>query len=122
MMILRRYLAVLVLLLSACAGPTGPTGQLAEAADAVRRIRARGFEPEGFTMNAYAATQISVKALSAGQRTPADLFNYVRTQPFQTDIGTIRFNAQGDVQQPRVGIYRWNAGKTHEVAERAALR
>lgn len=83
---------------------------LPEAAGAVARIRKGGFEPDGFTMNAYAATEIVVQGLRGSAASGPDLYNHFRSRSFSTAIGQVRFDAKGDVSEPRVAIYRWNAG------------
>jgi branched-chain amino acid transport system substrate-binding protein len=84
--------------------------QLPEAAKAVARIRSTGSEPDGFTMNAYAATEIIVNGMRTAPASGPALFEHFRSRPFATAIGSVQFNEKGDVREPRVAIYRWNNG------------
>jgi branched-chain amino acid transport system substrate-binding protein len=82
-----------------------------EAADAVRRLRAKGFEPEGLTLYTYAAVQVLAEAVKH-----AGAFNAVKTAAalhqgsFATVIGDIAFDAKGDVKNPDYILYRWSKG------------
>lgn len=82
-----------------------------EAADAVKRIRARGFEPEGLTLYTYAAVQALAEAVKR-----AGAFDTVKTAQalhqgtYPTVVGDIAFDAKGDVTNPDYILYRWSKG------------
>ncbi len=83
-----------------------------EAANAVTRIRKTGFEPDGFTLNAYAATELIVQGLRQKPKDGKALISNLRTQTFSTAIGPVAFDAKGDLKAPRVSIYRWSDGQS----------
>ncbi|MFY9287759.1 MAG: branched-chain amino acid ABC transporter substrate-binding protein [Alphaproteobacteria bacterium] len=82
-----------------------------EAADAVKRIRARGFDPEGITLYSYAAVQVMAEALKrAGSTDLPKVITALHEAPFPTVVGNIAFDAKGDVTKPDYIIYRWTKG------------
>jgi branched-chain amino acid transport system substrate-binding protein len=82
-----------------------------EAADAVRRIRARGFEPEGLTLYSYAAVQVIVDALKkVGTVDVAKAATALHHGPYETVVGPLDFDAKGDVTKPDYILYRWSKG------------
>jgi len=82
-----------------------------EAADAVRRIRARGFEPEGLTLYSYAAVQAVVEAVQrAGAVDVAKAAAALHQGSYSTVIGEITFDAKGDLTNPDYILYRWSKG------------
>ncbi|MDE1900391.1 MAG: branched-chain amino acid ABC transporter substrate-binding protein [Alphaproteobacteria bacterium] len=89
-----------------------------EAADAVRRIRARGFEPEGLTLYTYAAVQALADAITrAGAVDDAKVAAQLHQGTYDTVIGPISFDAKGDVDNPDYIIYRWADGDYAPVKE-----
>jgi branched-chain amino acid transport system substrate-binding protein len=68
------------------------------AADVVARFRAQGYEPLGTTLNAYAAVQVWAQAVeTAGSLTLDAVVEVMHTRQFDTVLGTIGFDAKGDV-------------------------
>lgn len=87
-----------------------------EAKDAVARIRATGFEPEGFTLQSYAAFEVLMQAITkAGKTESVLLAKTIRDGEFSTVLGKLRFNAKGDVLNPQYAMYRWSNGTYHEL-------
>jgi branched-chain amino acid transport system substrate-binding protein len=84
---------------------------LPEASDAVKRIRAKGFEPEGLTLYSYAAVQALAEAVKR-----AGAWNYAKTAAalhqgsYTTVVGDITFDAKGDLTNPDYILYRWSKG------------
>ena len=82
-----------------------------DAAAVVARFRAQNFEPEGYTLNTYAAVQIWVQAVRKAKTTAAQaVADTMRNSRFRTVIGEIAFDAKGDVSTPRYIWYRWSNG------------
>ena len=108
---------------------TGPAGEgtmmtfgpdpreLPEAKGAVEKFRKAGYEPEGYTLYTYAALQIWADAVKAANSTDAakvaDVLHKGGT--YKTVIGTIGFDAKGDVTTPAYVWYRWNNGQYAQV-------
>lgn len=84
------------------------------ARDAVAAMRAKGFEPEGFTIYAYAAAEALAQAIEAAQSLePKKVALQFRTGTYKTVLGDLAFNEKGDVDRPAMSMYRWN-GKDFE--------
>ena len=82
-----------------------------EAADAVKRIRATGFDPEGGTLYSYAAVQVMAEAMTrAGSLKLPKVIAALHQGDYQTVIGTISLDSNGDVTKPDFIIYRWTKG------------
>jgi branched-chain amino acid transport system substrate-binding protein len=95
----------------------------AEAAPVVERFRGSGFEPEGTTLNAYAAVQAwGQAAKKAGSLELEAMIASLRNHQFDTVLGQIGFDAKGDVTLQSPVLYVWGAdgsrmleqGKTNE--------
>jgi branched-chain amino acid transport system substrate-binding protein len=78
----------------------------------VERFRKQGYEPEGYTLFSYGAVQVWAQAV-ASARTPEikAVITALRTSEFVTVLGTISFDAKGDVKQPGFAWYVWQDGK-----------
>ena len=82
-----------------------------DAAAVVARFRAQNFEPDGYTLNTYAAVQIWVQAVRKAKSTTVEAVTAaMRNTRFRTVIGEIAFDAKGDVTTPRYIWYRWSNG------------
>ena len=69
-----------------------------QAADVVARFRAEGYDPPGFTLYAYAAVQVWAQAVeAAGSVDFAAVTRAMHSRQFETVLGRIGFDAQGDV-------------------------
>ncbi len=83
-----------------------------EAATVVADFRQAGYEPEGYTLYAYAAVQIWAQAAEqAGSLELAALINTLRQQEFDTVLGKIRFDQKGDPSTPGFAWYVWKNGE-----------
>jgi branched-chain amino acid transport system substrate-binding protein len=81
----------------------------AEAAPFVERFRASGYEPEGYTLYAYAAVQVWAQAAAkAGSLELPAMIASLREHQFDTVLGPIDFDDKGDlaVQNPVWWIWR----------------
>jgi len=72
---------------------------LPSAKEVVAKIRAEGFEPEGYTLNTYAAIQVWADAANkAGTTDPEKVAETLRSQDWETVTGKIGFNESGDLK------------------------
>ncbi len=105
--------------------PTLPDGTLmialpewADVADksAVEAIRARGAEPEGYALPAYAAVQIAAAAIRQAADTGKSAAQTLAEGTFATALGEIRFDAKGDLAQNPYRLFRFADGAFHPEA------
>ena len=81
------------------------------AAEVVQRFRDQGYEPEGYTLYTYAALQVFAQAAEAAGSTDLDaVIDVLRNNSFETVIGSLTFDDNGDIQQPAYVFYTWNDG------------
>jgi branched-chain amino acid transport system substrate-binding protein len=87
-----------------------PRGR-AEAAPVVERFRASGFEPEGYTLYAYAAVQAWAQAAEkAGSLELQAMIASLREHQFDTVLGPIDFDEKGDLTVQSPAWYGWRGG------------
>ena len=83
-----------------------------EAAGAVDAFRARGYEPEGFTLHAYAAVQVWAQAVEkAGTLELGAVIEALRGERFETVLGNLDFDEKGDITTPSYVWYVWRDGR-----------
>ncbi len=83
-----------------------------QAAPVVERMREAGFEPAGFTLYSYATIQVFAQAVEAAGTTDLDaVIEALREGTFNTVVGELSFNDEGDVEQPAYVWYVWTEGK-----------
>lgn len=89
------------------------------AANVVGRLRAAGFEPEGYTLHAYAAVQAWAGAVQkAGTLDPLAVADMLRVGTFKTVLGKVGFDAKGDVTGIESFVwYIWSRGRYRPLAE-----
>ena len=94
-------------------GTFGPDPRLnAAAAGLVQRYRQLGFEPAGYTLHTYAAIQAWAQAAqAAGSLDDAAVVQALRRQKFDTALGRIGFDENGDVSAPGFIWYVWKRGR-----------
>ena len=83
------------------------------AAPVVEKFRAEGFEPEGFTLYAYAAVEVWAQAVEkAGTVEPKAVAEALHGHQYDTVLGRISFDEKGDVYgyDPFVW-YVWQTGE-----------
>jgi branched-chain amino acid transport system substrate-binding protein len=69
-----------------------------QAADVVAQFRAQGYEPQGYTLNAYAVVQVWAQAVEAARSLDPDaVLKAMHSRQFDTVLGPIRFDEKGDV-------------------------
>lgn len=86
-----------------------------EAEKAVKALRASGYEPEGYTLYAYAAVQVLADAIkAAASPDTAKAIPIMHKDSFKTVLGDVSFDAKGDVKAPAYVIYKWSNGSYAE--------
>jgi len=81
------------------------------AADVVQRFRDQGIEPEGYTLYTYAAIQVWAQAAEEAGSTDLDaMIETLWNGSFDTVIGELTFNENGDIEQPAYVWYSWTDG------------
>jgi branched-chain amino acid transport system substrate-binding protein len=80
-----------------------------EAATVVQEFKARGIDPEVFTLYAYAAVQVLAEAAQqAGKFDPVALAKVMHAgHSFKTVLGPLAYDAKGDVTTPDYDIFVW---------------
>ncbi len=87
-----------------------------EATDVVVRSRAYGFEPEGYVLYTYAAIQVWAEAAERAGTTDTDaIVAEMRDGAFDTVIGRLTFDENGDIEQPAYVWYEWRNGRYWEL-------
>ncbi len=83
-----------------------------EAAAVVKKFKARGINPEVFTLYAYAAVQVLAEAADAAETfAPAAMAKAIHSgRSFETVLGPLAYDAKGDVTTPDYAIYVWKRG------------
>ena len=88
-----------------------------DAKDAIATLRKSGFEPEGFTLNSYAAVQAVAEGIRRAGYDSMKAAAALRQTPVPTVLGALSFDAKGDVDHLSYAMYRWHNGHYAEVAE-----
>jgi branched-chain amino acid transport system substrate-binding protein len=97
-----------------------PRGR-AEAAEAVEQFRATGFEPDGYTLYAYAAVQAWAQAAEkAGSLEPQAVIAALHEHQFTTVLGPIDFDDKGDLAVQNPVWYVWRGGTYAPLAQTTA--
>jgi branched-chain amino acid transport system substrate-binding protein len=89
--------------------------KLVTARQVVDALRNDGFEPEGYTLNSYAAVQLWSQAVAkAGTTDAATVAQVLRSQSWNTVVGLLSFDVKGDrTSQP----YVWYVFKSGRYVE-----
>jgi len=83
-----------------------------EGKDVAERLRKQGFEPEGYTLYAYAAVQVFAQgAEKAKSLKHADVDKVLHAGDFKTVVGDISYDAKGDLKSPKFDVFVWKGGK-----------
>jgi branched-chain amino acid transport system substrate-binding protein len=92
--------------------------ELPSARTAVAKFRKEGYEPEGYTLSAYAAVQVFAAAAKATGSTDGKvLAAWLRKNTVPTVIGNLSWDAKGDVTRQRFAWYAWRGGRYVEAPE-----
>jgi branched-chain amino acid transport system substrate-binding protein len=82
-----------------------------EVADVVARFRAQGVEPEGLVLYSYATIQVWAQAAAKAGSTDFDrVIAEMAKDTFNTVLGPLQFDEEGDVKQSDFVVYEWHAG------------
>jgi len=88
----------------------------AAAKAVVDGFKAKGYDPEGYTLYTYAAIQVFAQAAEAAKSVKIDdLIKAMRTTKFDTVIGQLAFDGKGDVVNPKYVFFEWKDGKYAEM-------
>ena len=89
----------------------GPDPRKKETAKAiVERFKAKGVDPEGYTLYTYAAMQVwSQAAKKAGTTDAKKVMEAMKAGKWDTVIGPIEYDAKGDIKQLDYVVYKWDA-------------
>ncbi|MDV7210216.1 branched-chain amino acid ABC transporter substrate-binding protein [Azotobacter beijerinckii] len=82
----------------------------------VGKLRASGYEPEGYTLYAYASLQALAAAFNAVGKTDSEKASqWLKSHPVATVMGTKEWDAKGDLKVSDYVIYEWDdQGKYHQ--------
>src|SRR5580658_1017062 len=89
----------------------GPDPRNNPAAKAiVESFKAKGVDPEGYTLYTYAAIQVWAQAAAkAGTTDPKKVMDTIKAGSWDTVIGKIDIDAKGDLKQIDYVVYKWDA-------------
>jgi len=84
---------------------------LAVAAPVVAEFKKTGYDPEGYTLYTYAAVQVFADAANNAKSIKLDdMSRAMKSNKFDTVIGSIGFDPKGDVVGPDYVVYAWKDG------------
>jgi branched-chain amino acid transport system substrate-binding protein len=91
--------------------------KLEAAKPVLPKFQAANFNPEGYTLHAYAAVQAFAQAATATKSLDGKTISqWLRAgNPLDTVLGTISLDSKGDVRDAAYAWYKWSAGKYAEV-------
>ena len=91
---------------------------LRSAREAVEKLRGAGYEPEGYTLNAYATIQVFAAAATAtGSTDGKAMAAWLRKSIVPTVVGDLSWDAKGDVTKPRFAWFVWQNGQFSQAPE-----
>ncbi len=90
--------------------------KLPAAKDVVAKFKAKGYDPEGYTLYTYAALQVWADAATKAKSTDTKkVVDQLKKDTFKTVIGDLAFDAKGDVKNAKYVWYKWSNGKYAEL-------
>ncbi|GAA5234357.1 branched-chain amino acid ABC transporter substrate-binding protein [Verticiella sediminum] len=83
-------------------------------AEIVKAFKDKGRDPGGaFQMTAYTAAQVLVDAMKgAKSKDPEEVAKYLHANTFDTPIGPVSFNEQGDLEKFEFDVFEWSSDGT----------
>ena len=89
----------------------GPDPRLKPTAKAiVEKFKAKGIDPEGYTLYTYAAMQVWAQAATKAKTTdPKKVMETIKAGEWDTVLGKLGFDAKGDIKAIDYVVYRWDA-------------
>ncbi|MBF0454831.1 MAG: branched-chain amino acid ABC transporter substrate-binding protein [Magnetococcales bacterium] len=87
--------------------------------EVIARYRAKGIEPEGYTLYSYATIQAIAAAMEgAGTTTDGEkMAEWLHTHPVQTIMGAKTWDAKGDLSVSDYVIYQWDDQGSYQEVE-----
>ncbi len=88
----------------------GPDPRLKPTAKAiVEKFKAKGVDPEGYTLYTYAAMQVWTEAAKkAGTTDPQKVMKVIKEGEWDTVLGRMAFDAKGDIKAIDYVVYKWD--------------
>ena len=81
------------------------------AAKVVQQFKAKGIDPEGYTLYAYAAIQVWAEAANKAKTTdPKKVAAAIRAGKWDTVLGPISYDKKGDITRLDYVFYKWVKG------------
>src|SRR5690348_2083754 len=75
----------------------------------VERFKAKGIDPEGYTLYTYAAFQVwSQAAKKAGTMDPKKVMDAIKAGSWDTVLGKMEYDSKGDIKQIDYVVYKWD--------------
>src|SRR6201995_4184062 len=75
----------------------------------VEAFKAKNIDPEGYTLYTYAAVPVwSQAAKKVGTTDPMKVMAAIKAGSWDTVIGTLEFDAKGDIKQLDYVVYKWD--------------
>jgi branched-chain amino acid transport system substrate-binding protein len=76
----------------------------------VDKFKAKNIDPEGYTLYTYAAFQVWSKAVAKANTTdPKKVMDTIKGGAWDTVLGTLEFDAKGDIKQIDYVVYKWDS-------------
>ena len=76
----------------------------------VEKFKAKGIDPEGYTLYTYAAMQVWTQAAAkAGTTDPKKVASTAKAGEWDTVLGKMAFDAKGDIKAIDYVVYKWDA-------------
>jgi branched-chain amino acid transport system substrate-binding protein len=76
----------------------------------VEKFKAKGIDPEGYTLYTYAAMQVWTEAVKkAGSTDPQKVMKVIKDGEWDTVLGKLGFDAKGDIKAIDYVVYKWDA-------------
>ncbi|MEE8279432.1 MAG: branched-chain amino acid ABC transporter substrate-binding protein, partial [Alphaproteobacteria bacterium] len=86
------------------------------AASVVKKFKAAGYEPEGYTLYSYAAVQAWAQAAQKAGTTKTDkVAKVLKSAEFDTVMGKIRFDKKGDPTGETWAMFVWTKGELKQI-------
>ena len=89
--------------------------KMKSAAPIVAKFKAKGIDPEGYTLYTYAALQIWAQAVAKANSTdPKKVAETIKSgAKWSTVLGELSFDAKGDITVIDYVVYKWKADGTY---------
>jgi branched-chain amino acid transport system substrate-binding protein len=88
------------------------------AAEVVKRFKAKGIDPEGYTLYTYAALQVWTQAVKKAKTTdPKKVAATIKGGKWDTVLGPISYNKKGDITKLDYVFYEWKKDGTYAEVE-----